>query len=55
MLEETGLKAGVDFHLVFSPERVDPPIRLPDEGLPKVVGGSTRKSTDLACLLYGQV
>ena len=56
MLEETGLKAGVDFHLVFSPERVDPanPNYLTKD-IPKVVGGIDKESTDLACLLYGKV
>ncbi|MCX6538668.1 MAG: nucleotide sugar dehydrogenase [Acidobacteria bacterium] len=56
MLEETGLRAGVDFYLVFSPERVDPanPVYLTKD-IPKVVGGIDKTSTDLACALYGQV
>jgi len=56
MLEETGLKAGQDFYLVFSPERVDPanPQYLTKD-IPKVVGGIDKASTDLACALYGQV
>jgi len=56
MLEETGLKAGQDFHLVFSPERVDPanPQYLTKD-IPKVVGGIDQLSTDLACALYGNV
>ena len=41
ILERSGLKAGDDFHLAFSPERVDPGrTRLDDEERrPKVVGG----------------
>jgi UDP-N-acetyl-D-glucosamine dehydrogenase len=56
MLEETGLKAGTDFYLVFSPERVDPanPQYLTKD-IPKVVGGIDKLSTDLACALYGNV
>ena len=56
MLEETGLKAGTDFYLVFSPERVDPanPQYLTKD-IPKVVGGIDKQSTDLACALYGKV
>jgi UDP-N-acetyl-D-glucosamine dehydrogenase len=56
MLEETGLKAGQDFYLAFSPERVDPanPQYLTKD-IPKVVGGIDKHSTDLACALYGNV
>jgi len=56
MLEETGLKAGVDFYLAFSPERVDPanPQYLTKD-IPKVVGGFDQASTDIACALYGAV
>ena len=56
MLEETGLKAGQDFYLAFSPERVDPanPQYLTKD-IPKVVGGIDKASTDVACALYGAV
>jgi len=56
MLEETGLKAGEDFYLVFSPERVDPanPQYLTKD-IPKVVGGFDKASTEIACALYGSV
>jgi UDP-N-acetyl-D-glucosamine dehydrogenase len=56
MLEETGLKAGQDFYLAFSPERVDPanPQYLTKD-IPKVVGGIDKASTELACALYGAV
>jgi len=55
ILEETGLKAGKDFYLAFSPEREDP--GNPDysaAGIPKVVGGFDETSKKLAVALYGQ-
>jgi UDP-N-acetyl-D-glucosamine dehydrogenase len=55
-LEETGLKAGEDFFLAFSPERVDPGNQaFTTRTIPKVVGGMNRASTDLAAALYGSV
>ena len=56
MLEAGGLKAGVDFHLAFSPERVNPGDSLhPPCSIPKVVGGLTSECTRFASLLYEQV
>lgn len=56
MLEETGLKCGEDFFLVFSPERIDPGNqKFPLHKIPKVVGGVTKESSDLFKLLYGQI
>ncbi|KRC65959.1 UDP-N-acetyl-D-glucosamine dehydrogenase [Aeromicrobium sp. Root236] len=55
ILEKTGLVAGVDFHLAFSPERVDP--GNPTYGIantPKVVGGHTPESTEVAAAFYGR-
>ena len=56
ILEEgSGLRAGVDFHLAFSPERIDP--GNPTYGLvntPKVVGGITPASTQRAREFYGR-
>ncbi len=55
-LEAGGLRAGVDFYLVFSPERVDPGNKtFTTRNIPKVVGGINRESTDLAAALYGQI
>lgn len=55
LLEETGLRAGVDFFLAFSPERIDPGNREYDvRNTPKVVGGLDAASTALAALLYRQ-
>jgi UDP-N-acetyl-D-glucosamine dehydrogenase len=54
MLEAGGLKAGVDFFLAFSPERVDPGNpTFNTHNVPKVVGGVGPESTQLASLLYG--
>jgi UDP-N-acetyl-D-glucosamine dehydrogenase len=55
-LEEGGLKAGVDFHLAFSPERVDPGNQsYSTRTIPKVVGGVNDASTELAADLYGSI
>jgi len=51
---ESGLVAGRDFHLAFSPERVDPGrIDWTTKTVPKVVGGIDQASTDAAAALYG--
>jgi UDP-N-acetyl-D-glucosamine dehydrogenase len=53
ILERTGLKAGRDFHLAFSPERVDPGNETwTTKNVPKVVGGITPACTDRAAQLY---
>jgi UDP-N-acetyl-D-glucosamine dehydrogenase len=56
MLEETGLQLDRDFLLAFSPERVDPgnPQFL-THNIPKVVGGVTQDSTEVAAHLYSQI
>jgi UDP-N-acetyl-D-glucosamine dehydrogenase len=52
ILEETGLHAGTDFHLAFSPERVDPGnTHWNVRNTPKVVGGLTPACTELAKML----
>ncbi|MFN0196032.1 MAG: nucleotide sugar dehydrogenase [Planctomycetaceae bacterium] len=54
ILNATGLKAGQDYYLAFSPEREDPGNpNFSAEGIPKVVGGYDPVSTNLACLMYG--
>lgn len=56
MLEETGLKAGVDFNLAFSPERIDPSNRQWTlKNTPKIVGGLTEACTQRAKALYERV
>jgi UDP-N-acetyl-D-glucosamine dehydrogenase len=56
MFEETGLRLDEDFLLAFSPERVDPgnPQFLTNN-IPKVVGGVTSDSTEVAAHLYSQI
>jgi UDP-N-acetyl-D-glucosamine dehydrogenase len=56
ILEESGLSAGSDFHLAFSPERIDPgrtdyTVRT----TPKLVGGLTAACTERARQLYGEI
>ena len=57
MLEKaTGLTAGIDFHLAFSPERIDPGNEVYGiRNTPKVVGGLTPACTDAAAAFYGTV
>ena len=56
VLEEgSRMKAGVDFHLAFSPEREDPANEQSKVKLiPKVVGGYTRACLERAMALYGK-
>ena len=54
ILDKSGLQAGTDYALAFSPEREDP--GNPDFGtadIPKVAGGIDPASLQLACALYG--
>jgi len=53
ILESSGLKAGEDFHLAFSPERVDPGrTDWTTRNTPKLVGGLTPACTERAAELY---
>ncbi|HSC29297.1 MAG TPA: nucleotide sugar dehydrogenase [Vicinamibacterales bacterium] len=53
LLEAAGLKAGTDFFLAFSPERVDPGNpTFQTHNVPKVVGGLTPQCATLATALY---
>ncbi len=53
LLEASGLKAGEDFFLAFSPERIDPGNkRYGARNTPKVVGGINEASTRLASALF---
>jgi len=55
-LERSGLKAGKDFFLAFSPERVDPGNAVyQTRNTPKIVGGVTAKCTKVAADYYGKV
>jgi UDP-N-acetyl-D-glucosamine dehydrogenase len=56
LLEESGLSAGRDFHLAFSPERIDPGRRdFTLRNTPKVVGGLTAECRERAAQLYARV
>jgi len=56
ILERSGLKAGQDFYLAYSPERIDPGNKKYSiKNTPKIVGGIDQQSTKLAELLYRQV
>jgi UDP-N-acetyl-D-glucosamine dehydrogenase len=56
ILERSGLKAGRDFFLAFSPEREDPGnINYETTKIPKVVGGDDALATRVAVSLYGEV
>ena len=49
----SGLRAGIDFFLAFSPEREDPGNpHFNTATIPKVVGGHTTQCTEVACALY---
>jgi UDP-N-acetyl-D-glucosamine dehydrogenase len=56
ILEESGLKAGEDFYLAFSPEREDPNNpKFKTSQIPKVVGGINKESLETAKALYDQI
>jgi len=56
ILETSGLKAGRDFHLAYSPEREDPGNKdFSTKTIPKVVGGLTAKCLTVACELYNRI
>jgi UDP-N-acetyl-D-glucosamine dehydrogenase len=54
--EKTGLKAGTDFFLAFSPERVDPGnTRFTTKNTPKIIGGVTPECGRRAAEFYGKI
>jgi UDP-N-acetyl-D-glucosamine dehydrogenase len=56
ILEKTGMKAGVDFDLAFSPERIDPGrVDFTVKNTPKVVGGMTQAATERATRLLQKI
>ncbi|MFF1452952.1 nucleotide sugar dehydrogenase [Streptomyces sp. NPDC058274] len=57
LLEEgSGLRAGRDFHLAYSPSRVDPGNRdFNPANTPKVIGGLTPACTESAAAFYGRL
>lgn len=56
LLEGTGLTAGRDFLLAYSPERIDPGNEeFTLQNTPKIVGGVSPEATGIAALFYGQL
>jgi len=56
ILETSGLKAGEDFYLAFSPEREDPGNKeFSISKIPKIIGGYTEKCLDVAVALYSHI
>ena len=56
ILEESGLAGGRDFHLAYSPERIDPGrVDHTIRTTPKVVGGLTDRCRERAVELYGEI
>lgn len=56
ILEETGLKAGTDFYLAYSPEREDPNNKdFSTRTIPKVIGGYTKNCLEVAKNLYDAI
>ncbi|HDI46093.1 MAG TPA: nucleotide sugar dehydrogenase, partial [Candidatus Omnitrophica bacterium] len=56
LLQSKNFKVGKDFYLAFSPERVDPGNQqFKTRNIPKVIGGVTKKCTEMAGLLYSQI
>lgn len=56
MFDEIGLKLDEDYFLAFSPERVDPGNpNFNTRNIPKVVGGVTADSADVAAAAYGTI
>jgi len=56
LFAKQNLKANKDFYLAFSPERIDPGNeRYPVNKIPKVVGGVSKESTDLAVAVYSNI
>ncbi|HXH82891.1 MAG TPA: nucleotide sugar dehydrogenase [Candidatus Tectomicrobia bacterium] len=55
-LQGSGLRVGQDFHLCFSPERLNPGDRRhPSTAIPRVVGGVTRACAEVAARLYRRI
>jgi UDP-N-acetyl-D-glucosamine dehydrogenase len=55
LFEDCGLSLDEDFLLAFSPERIDPGSTYALRDIPKVVGGCSTLSTEIACELYASI
>lgn len=55
-LEQSGLKAGRDFYLAYSPERIDPGNKtFTTLNTPRIVGGVTPRCAKIASIFYEQI
>lgn len=55
-IEALGYKVGKDYHVAFSPERVDPGnTTFHTKNTPKVIGGATKRCTKIARKLYDKI
>ncbi len=53
LLEESGFRVGEDFHLAFSPERIDPGNKTYNlKNTPKIIGGVSQQCTEIATSFY---
>ncbi|MFB4163990.1 nucleotide sugar dehydrogenase [Alteribacillus sp. JSM 102045] len=56
LLEQSGLCAGKDFYLAYSPERIDPGNKqIKVNSIPKIVSGISTKCSEEICKVYGHV
>jgi len=56
ILEKSGLSAGIDFGVAYSPERIDPGNKhYTVSEIPKVIGGITQENTEAAVSLYNVI
>jgi UDP-N-acetyl-D-glucosamine dehydrogenase len=56
MLQASGLRAGIDFLLAYSPERLDPGnVEYDIRNTPRLVGGTTPDATSIAIAFYQQL
>jgi len=56
ILKKSGLKAGIDFGIAHSPERIDPGNKsYTVEKIPKIVGGINKECTEIAATLYSSI
>ncbi|MFH1797973.1 MAG: nucleotide sugar dehydrogenase [Candidatus Omnitrophota bacterium] len=56
ILQTSGLKVGEDFHLAFSPERIDPGNKKYDlKNIPKIIGGFTPEGTEMGKIIYSLI
>lgn len=55
ILEKTGLIAGIDFGVAYSPERIDPGNKIRTENIPMIVGGINDLCTSIVSKLFESV